>query len=408
MKKLLSVLLMLTLLLSCLSPALAEDDDEDLDIEEVVEEVDLDEENKAELSEEEQAELDKIGGSLESFDFEPYSTDTASLELNPNLPDNVTNILLIGLDSRSDDLEDGDTKNSVKHADVQLILSLNPDDQENPIKLTSILRDTLVEIPTSNGYMKSKITNSYGYYENRIFHDFPDRTLQTINHNFEMNLQYYVSINFYGVVAIIDAMGGIDIDLNEGEAYHINAYIKKYGGKMLKTYDSKERKEARQTLEVKAGVQHLDGLQALMYARIRSSLKKKYDSDINGDWGRTARTRHLLDVLLQKAISKDSGISIFDLFSECLDYVSSNMNVETMFNLMQKVLSSGIVSRLGDEDATLVSQFRIPMDKNKSGNRAWSYEKVDGQSVVFMGKKNFQENVEALHEFIYGRYIPTK
>ena len=139
-----------------------------------------------------------------------------------------------------------------------------------------------------------------------------------------------------------------------------------------------------------------------------SSLKKKYDSDINGDWGRTARTRHLLDVLLQKAISKDSGISIFDLFSECLDYVSSNMNVETMFNLMQKVLSSGIVSRLGDEDATLVSQFRIPMDKNKSGNRAWSYEKVDGQSVVFMGKKNFQENVEALHEFIYGRYIPAK
>ena len=405
MKRLFSLLLTLALLLGLCAPASAED--EDLGIADIVETVDLDEEEKSELTEAELAELALIGNSLDSFRFEPYSIDTASLEINPNLPDNVTNILLIGLDSRDEDLEGGDAKSSIKHADVQIILSINPEDTENPIKLTSILRDTLVEIPTSNGYMKSKITNSYGYYENKIFHDFPERTLQTINHNFEMNLQYYVSVNFYGVVAIIDAMGGVDIDMNEGEAYHINKYIDKYGKKMLRTYDTQERKEARQKLEVRAGVQHLDGLQALMYARIRSSLLKKYDNDINGDWGRTARTRHLLDVLLKKALSKESGISIFDLFDTCLTYVSSNMNVETMLNLMTSVLSSGILSRLGQEDATLISQFRIPMDKNKNGKRSWSYEKVNGDSVVFMGTNNFHDNVESLHEFIYGRYYPA-
>ena len=405
MKKGLSLLLALSLLLSLFSASLAEE--EDLEIEEIVEEVDLDEE-AYQLTETDKAELAQLGNSLDSFAFEPYNVDAASLELNPNLPDSTINILLLGLDSRDDDLEDGGNRNSVKHADVQIILSLNPEDQEHPIKLSSILRDTLVEVPTASGYKKTKITNSYGTYDsNKVFHDSPERTMRTINHNFEMNVQYYVSVNFYGVVAIIDAMGGVDIDLKEGEAYHINKYIEKNGSKMLKTYDTKDRRTARQTLEVKAGVQHLDGLQALMYARIRESLKKKYNEEINGDWGRTARTRHLLDVLLQKVMSGDSGISVFDLFSECLDYVSSNMNVETMFSLVSQVLSSGILEQLSSEGSSLIDQFRIPMDTNKAGKRSWTYATVDDQSVVFMNKSNFQENVEALHEFIYGSYIPA-
>ena len=406
MKRILALLLSLALMIPFMPASLAEDED-DLEIEEIVEDVNLDEE-AYQLTQEDQDELSHLAESLDSFAFEVYETNGADLEINPNLPDSTINILLLGLDSRDDDLEDGGSRNSVKHADVQIILSLNPEDQEHPIKLTSILRDTLVEIPTSSGYKKDKITNSYGTYDSdRVFHDNPERTLRTINHNFELNVQYYVSVNFYGVVAIIDSMGGVDIDLKEGEAYHINKYIEKNSSKMLKTYDTKERRAARQKLEVKAGVQHLDGLQALMYARIRESLKKKYNEEINGDWGRTARTRHLLDVLLQKVMSKDSGISVFNLFSDCLDYVSSNMNVETMFNLVSQVLSSGILSQLSSEGSSLVDQFRIPMDTNKAGKRAWTYAKVNDQSVVFMNKSNFQESVEALHEFIYGSYIPA-
>ena len=102
------------------------------------------------------------------------------------------------------------------------------------------------------------------------------------------------------------------------------------------------------------------------------------------------------------------GISLFDLFSECLDYVSTNINPSVMWDLMTKVLQSGITSRLGQENATLISQFRIPMDKNRSGKKPWSYETVNGDSVVFMSSKNFQESVEMLHEFIYGRYYPAK
>ena len=76
------------------------------------------------------------------------------------------------------------------------------------------------------------------------------------------------------------------------------------------------------------------------------------------------------------------------------------MNIETMFSLVRQVLSSGLISRVKDADASLIGQFRIPMDKT------YSYADVSGQSVIFMNKNNFRKNVEALHQFIYGVYSP--
>ena len=413
MKRLFALLLALCLLLPVCS--LAEEDD--LIIEEIIEEVDLDAEEDPdavpeegfeegieeqvsggyELTDEDLAELEALAGTLGAAVAEE-PVDTASLELNPNLPDSVINILLLGLDSRNPDLTED--KATVKRADVQMILSFNPADQENPIKLSSILRDTLVEVPTANGVTKKKVTDSYtSYTPEGAFYDNPMRSVRTINHNFELNVQYYVAINFYGVASIVDAMGGIDLELTKGEAWNINQYLKKNERAILRTYDTKEKHDAREPLKVADGVQHLDGLQALMYARLRKSFSSKYN--MGGDWERTARTRNLLDTLLKKVLDKDSGISILDLFTEALSYVSSNMNIETMFNMVRQVLSSGLISRVKEADSSLISQFRIPMDKT------WSYATVNDTSVIFMNKNNFQKNREALHEFIYGSYIPA-
>ncbi len=407
MKKLLALLLALTLFL----PDCVFAEEDDLEMEEIVEDVDLDEggsedfeEGSAEelpdggytLTEEDLAELEALAATLDSAEAED-PIDTAALELNTNLPENVINILLLGVDSRNPDLKE-DTAN-VKRADVQMVLSFNPDDEANPIKLSSILRDTLVEIPTASGYSKKKITESFtSYTGNGSFYDNPMRSVATINHNFELNIQYYVAINFYGVVSIVDAMGGIDLDLTKGEAWNINEYLRRNQKAILRTYDTKEKFDQRKKLEVVDGVQHLDGLQALMYARLRKSFSSKYQ--MGDDWQRTARTRHLLDVLLKKVLDKDSGISILDLFTEAITYVSSNMNIETMFNLVRQVLSSGLMSRVKEADSSLIGQFRLPMDKT------YSYADVNGQSVIFMNKNNFQKNREALHEFIFGMYIP--
>ena len=406
MKKALSLLLALCLLL----PLFALAEEQELDIEEIYEDVDLDNteadldtgnEDAADqslgagevLTEEQQKEL---ADSLESKDYVPTNLTVDNLYINPNLPDNVINILLLGVDTREAELIDKD----IKRADVQMILSYNLDN--GSIKLSSILRDTLVTNPFTG--KNSAINESYSSYdEKNIFHDNPERSLATVNYNFEMNIPYYVTINFHGVAAIVDALGGVDVDLTKGEAWNINYYLKKNAKKIARTYDTLAKGEKRQALEVKDGVQHLDGIQALMYARLRKSLSSKYD--MGGDWKRTERARHLLDLLLQKVLKMDA-MDIIDLAGTAIEYVNSNMNIDTILDLIIKVLRSGITDKLGSSD-TLIEQFRIPMGDAETGDKTWAYDNDSGK--IFMSRKNgnFQKNIEGLHEFIYGKYYPA-
>ena len=401
MKRILSLLLVLCLLLPVLS--FAELNEDDFSSEELEAEVLLDDEEE-EDSAPENADAEplpedlqnELMSSLESAEYVATELDTDNLYINSNLPDNVINILLIGVDTRNADL----VENDVKLADVQMILSIDPD--AGTVKLSSILRDTLVTNPFT-GNLKP-INESYQSFDKKnVFHDNPQRSVATVNYNFEMNIQYYVTINFRGVAAIIDQVGGIDVDLTEGEAWNINRYLKKNARQISKHYDTPEAKAARVELEVKDGVQHLDGLQALMYARLRKSLSKKYQ--MGDDWQRTARARHLLDLLLQKVLKMDV-LDLLDLVSTGIEYVNSNMNVDFMGSLMLKILGSGIVSRAGSS-GSIIDQFRIPMGNADDGTKTWNYDADSGK--IFMSKRNgnFQKNIEALHEFIYGKYYPA-
>ncbi|MBQ6400280.1 MAG: LCP family protein [Clostridia bacterium] len=392
MKRLLSLLLVLALALPFAAFA---ENDEELDIEVIVEDVDLDETDSvpadaAPLPPELQAEL---ASSLESKDYVPTALDNNNLYINPNLPGNVINILLLGVDTRNAEL----IENDVKLADVQMILSYNYD--TGAIKLSSILRDTLVVNPNTG--KNRPINESYQSYDAKnIFHDNPQRSVATVNYNFEMNIQYYVTINFHGVAAIIDTIGGVDVDLTKGEAWNINYYIKKNGSRIGRTYGTGQSHPA---LEVKDGVQHLDGIQALMYARLRKSLSPKYD--MGGDWQRTVRTRHLMDLLLQKVL-KMGAMDLLDLVGTAVEYINSNMNVNTMADLVLQVLRSGITEKLGKSDS-LIEQFRIPMGDAETGDKTWSYDPDSGKIFMSRNNGNFQKNIEGLHEFIYGKYYPA-
>lgn len=397
MKRFLCLMLALSLLLPVL--ALAEEDD--LDIEEVIEDVDLDQEassqpsGSVELTDETQDELLK---NLEPSDSKTAAIDTESLYINPNLPDNVINILLLGVDTREEGL--GADDNTVKRADVQLILSYNKDTGD--IKLTSIPRDTLVTNPATGKLMP--ITNAYtSFDENNVFHENPQRSIAVVNYNFELNIRYFFSINFYGVVKIVEKLGGVDVDLTEAEAYSINVYLSEkrimsgdkqvsHGKAILRTYGKEFGLPEK--LEVKDGVQHLTGLQALIYARLRETIRKKYP--LGGDWQRTVRTRHLLELLLHKALKLDI-MDMVDLAGEATEYMYTNMNGSEITDLVMSVLRSGIMNK-GDSD-TLFEQFRVPMDGT------WSYN--DGDIFISRKNGNFQKNIEALHEFIYGKYYPA-
>ena len=333
------------------------------------------------------------------------SIDPNELEINENLPDNIVNILLIGLDVRGTKKEKLLTEQGKysKRSDVLIVLSINLDD--GSIKLSSIARNTYVEVPGRKN--KTIIANSYGHanYKNGEFvswTDTPETCIRTVNHNFELNIRHYVAINFYGVAQIIEGLGGVDLDLTKTEATAINTYLStgtiknskgekiSHGKAIANSYDDKNGK--RDKLKKTSGVQHLDGIQALMYARLRS---------IDSDFVRTARTRHLLDCLLKQTLEKIKAnkLNVLDLVSDFISYPITNVNPSTIMHLAGKVMSSGVMDNLESTDS-LISEFRIPIDGH------WKYDTVDGASVTIMKDKQF--TVESLHEFIYGKYYPAK
>ena len=265
---------------------------------------------------------------------------------------------------------------------MQIIVSINKKD--GSIKLTSVLRDLYVTIP---GYKsKNRINVAYSRGGGQL-------AMRTMNKLLELNIEHYVVINFYGLASIIDSLGGVDIELTKAEAGAINTYIKKNlkkGG-----YDNQEKGYVRQDLQKVNGVQHLDGIQAVMYARLRS---------IDNDFKRSERQRHLLEVLLGQVL--DGGLDLNKLLSlleTCLSYAETNMSAMDMVSLAMGVLQSDILTKLANGDP-LLQQNRIPMDET------WKYDETSGGAsvVAFRSTKRQQENVEGIHKFIYGEYIPAK
>ena len=422
MKKLIALLLVLVLFLPTVT--LAEDIDDDWDDDDIeIEPLDpdsyyTDEEGKliykigsVELSEEELKKLEDIEAEIELDSS--VTVDEDSLCINPNLPDNVINILLIGVDARGTKeiqllkdqirLDENSTGKAIsKRSDVIMILSINLDD--GSIKLTSIARNTYVEIPGRKN--KSIIANSFGYaiYEDgkyKSWIDQPWTCVATVNKNFGLNIQNFVAINFFGVEEIIESLGGVDIDLTQKEARAINTYLSKrklynskgerisHGTTIANTYDN--HSEGRKNLKEKKGVQHLDGLQALMYGRLRS---------IDNDFVRTARTRHLLDSLLKPTMAriKKGELDIVNMIADWSRYFYTQMPLSDIATIASGVLKSLSLSDI-ESATTMISEFRIPEDKT------YSYQTVDGSSVTVMNDQ--RKTTEALHQFIYGEYYPA-
>ena len=397
MKRLLALLLCFSLLLPALS--FGEQDEEDIDFSELLEEdVDVDEEGNIIAPDDEGEDFseENLEDLMDAFTLDE-SVDPSELELNTNLPDDVINILLLGLDVKGtkDKKLLKDQGQYAKRADVQMILSINTTD--GSIKLTSIARNTLVDIP--DRVNDTGIANSYGHaiYKNGKYQswvDTPEMCMRTVNRNFEMNIQHYVAINFYGVVSIIEYLGGVDVELTKQEASAINSYLRQHKRAISASYDDK--KGQRDPLEKRDGVQHLDGLQALMYGRLRS---------IDDDFHRTGRTRKLLSSLLTPTVQKINGgeLDLLNLVGESVQYFISDpgLNMESIVRIARAVLKGDAIKHMNLNDS-LIEEFRIPMD-----GTFYYDEDSSGASVNKFKRGQKQANTEMLHEFIYGAYYPS-
>lgn len=213
----------------------------------------------------------------------------------------IRNIALFGVDAT-----DGETGRS----DSIMIATIDP--VHNKVKLTSIMRDSYVYI---EGYGNDKINHAYAYGG-------PELSIRTINENFGLNIQDFVSVNFSSLPKIIDILGGVDIEITEEELQYINSYIN----------DINSKDGTNSPYISYAGVQHLDGTQALAYSRIRYT--------DGGDYKRTERQRTVLEALFNKLTSASIG-SYNSLLNEVLPYVQTNLNAGDILSLGTKVLGIG-------------------------------------------------------------------
>lgn len=185
--------------------------------------------------------------------------ETVELRYESLREDGVTNILLIGSDSR-DGVSGG-------RSDAMILLSIS--DKTRTIHFTSLLRDMYVEIP---GHKGNRLNAAYSLGGAELL-------LETIEANLDIDVNRYVLVDFQAFANLIDAVGGVELELTNDEVKWVNAYLNEYNiitGKELTT-DYLD--------ESASGMMHLNGPQALAYSRNRS---------IGNDFGRTERQRKVI------------------------------------------------------------------------------------------------------------------
>ncbi len=282
-------------------------------------------------------------------------TDSQLGITNNSLSKDIVNIALFGVDSRNKNRLTG-------NSDSIMIISI--DQIHNKIKLTSVMRDSLVPIP-GKGY--GKINSAYAKGV--------DTAIKTLNQNFGLNIRHYATVNFAGMADIIDAVGGIEVTVTEAERNDANIHIRSMSAEVGTPRD----------YITKAGTQTLNGVQAVCYARIRHVSNPNGSRD---DFGRTDRQRYVMEQLFNKALSM--GVSKYPgLIKTLLPYMETSLGYDDILSL------AGIL--VGD---VAFEQTRIPMLEYVING---DFREVTGSSTVYYNLE-FAGNI--LHAFIYDDIAP--
>lgn len=215
----------------------------------------------------------------------------------PMKEDGVVNILLIGNDSRENG-EDG-------RSDAMILLSISS--KTKKIYMTSLLRDMYVDIPGHDG---NRLNAAYAFGG-------PELLMETIEKNLDITVNRYVLVNFEAFANLVDAVGGVDLELTADEVWYVNGYLVEYNILL-------GREEGTDYFdELTDGVKHLNGPQALAYCRNRY---------IGTDFGRTERQRKVLEAVIKKlpsALLTNAG----DLIDGLMPNLTTNLTKDECFQL---------------------------------------------------------------------------
>ena len=232
-------------------------------------------------------------------------TAETAAEASPYYYDNVTgitNIALFGVDAEMG-----------KNGRSDTIMIVTVDKNSKKIKLTSIVRDSYVNIPDRG---MDKINHAYAFGG-------PQLALKTINSNFHLDIRNYATVNFTTLPKIIDTIGGVKIEVTNAEATQIAGLSS-------------------------GGTYNLTGAQALDYSRIRH---------IDSDFARSGRQRTVIEAIINKMLNS-SVTSYPSILSKVLPMITTNMSSNDILGLATTVVTSGIRT---------IEQNRFPQDSLASG-----------------------------------------
>lgn len=273
-----------------------------------------------------------------------------STEEQGTMVEGITNILLVGTDGEY--IEKGN------RSDSMMVVTI--DSKNKDIRISSIARDTYVDIP---GYSTEKLTHAYAY-------EGIDLLKEVFKVNFNLDIDKYIAVNFVSFMDIMDELGGVEVNVEAKDINEINKYIDACYG----YYKNKDEKDKEYI--TKSGVQRLNGYQALAFSRIRYT---------DSAFARDNRHREVAESVYKEFAQK--GVETYKKCAEIiLNNTKTNISPIEMMNLAYTVL------KINDKD---IEQFQFPLAEYRNGH-------IINKQKGWVLEWDKEPNLEAWHKFIFG------
>ncbi len=279
--------------------------------------------------------------------------------VNPDLGESTqevlkgfTNIAIFGLDNETSGVF------TSGNSDLIMIASINNDTKE--VKIASVYRDTYLNVSSSEDYYLWKA--NYAYNSGG-----PEQAVRMLNQNFDLDIADYVAVDFYAVCEVIDLLGGLEINVEEGAMMdEINIYIAETAA-----YTGREAHMVEH-----AGLQTLDGVQATAYCRIRH--------DVN-DFRRAQRQREVLAKIIEK--TKSAGLlTINKIIDTVLEDISTDLTQMQLISMAAQLFHYELTATTG-----------FPFELHV----------FDSSRNYIVVPCDLEKNVRELHEYLFDDYNYT-
>lgn len=289
--------------------------------------------------------------------FQDLGVDADKVEMNDmedateEVLKGYTNIALFGIDTRTmGDLGAGN------RSDTIIIASINNETKE--VRLASIFRDTYL----------NRADDTYGKCNAAYKAGGPNQAMAMLNTNLDLNIKYFVSVDFLALIKTIDLLGGVDIDVQDNEWEWINNYM----------YETTAVTGEFGVFVEGPGLQTLSGLQATSYCRIRA---------VGNDFGRTERQRTVITEIARKAKSASLG-TINQIIDEVFPLIATNIPKAEMIKMAASMMSYEI----GETGGFPTLRENV---------------KISGADIV--APADLEANVRELHKFLFNEedYYPS-